>query len=285
MQDNTTHDTFNHSRPAHDHYAKLVQLIPGKLAFTSGIAAQIQDLKRMVASEEVVFITSDLHRKYLPFAADFGPVNIGIVHRFCDAFVKRLAKPGNSLFVYCIEPTVACRANACFLLAAFMVLRNGWSPEQAAKTFQPPALPFTLEPFRDAAFAEPTFGLSIYDCLLGLARAVALGWYDHATFDRASYDALGDPFSLHVHQICPKLVALKGPLPEGSPHLRRGEPASPPSAYIPALQRLGVTCVLRLNEPDTYDRLAAPSFSIPSCCGLEMPPPSFACGGRMRRWG
>jgi hypothetical protein len=242
-------------RPSRVQTAELVYLIPDKLAFTSAVAAQVKKLKNTYANDDIVFMTSDLHRKYVPFAADFGPVNISIIHRFCEAFVKRLSKSGNSLIVYCFESTVACRANACFLLAAFMVLRHGWSPEQASRTFQPPTLPFSLEPFCDVTYSA---NLSIHDCLLGLARAAMLGWYDYTNFDRASYNALGDPFSLHIHKICPKLVAFKGPLLDDSPHRRPGERAFPPSTYALALQRLGVTCVLRLNEPDTYDRLALP---------------------------
>ena len=248
-------DSSSKSRPLRVQSAELVYLIPDKLAFTSGMAAQIKELQRQKANDDIVLLTSDLHRKYIPFAADFGPVNISIVHRFCDAFVKRLSNYGDSLIIYCVEPTIACRANACFLLAAFMVLRQGWSPEQASRVFQPPILAFSIEPFCDATRAV---NLSIHDCLLGLSRAAELGWYDHATFDRASYDALGDPFALHIHQICPKLVAFKGPLLDDSRHRRHGERTFSPSAYALALQRLGVTCVLRLNEPDTYDRLSLP---------------------------
>ena len=45
---------------------------------------------------------------------------------------------------------------------------------------------------------------------------MALGWYDEKTFDRKSYEALDDPLSGDIHQICPKLVTFKGPLSDGS---------------------------------------------------------------------
>jgi cell division cycle 14 len=53
--------------------------------------------------------------------------------------------------------------------------------------------------------------------------------------------------------VCPKLVAFKGPLATGSPLLLDGEAAFPPAHYATILLRLGVTAVVRLNEPGTYD--------------------------------
>ncbi len=90
------------------------------------------------------------------------------------------------MIIYCFEPTYACRANACFLLAAFMVLHHSWSPEQASAIFICPSLLFSIKPFRDAKFIDQTFDLSIHDCLVGLTRAMSLAWYDQNTFDSKS---------------------------------------------------------------------------------------------------
>ena len=232
----------------------MIPLIPDKLAFASGSAHEIHALKTYYQHANVIFITSDLHHKYVPFALDFGPVNLGIVHRFCVAMNKRLERLKSSLIVYCFEPCSAHRANACFLLAAYMMLEQGWAAEKASAAFGCSKLPFPLKPFRDVTYMESDFGLTLEDCMAGLGRANELGWYRRQTFDLASYEALDSPFSGDMHEICPKFVAFKGPLSQRSAYRQEGEVALPPSAYVPVLVKLGVTCVVRLNEADTYDR-------------------------------
>jgi hypothetical protein len=64
------------------------------------------------------FVSSDLHRRYFPLAADFGPVNLGVVHRFCKAMHKRMAECDGRKLVYCIEDTIESQANASFLLGS-----------------------------------------------------------------------------------------------------------------------------------------------------------------------
>jgi hypothetical protein len=60
----------------------------------------------------------------------------------------------------------------------------------------------------------------------------------------------------YIHQICTKFVAFKGPLPEGSkPEYRyKDEIAFPPLHYFKVLHQLGVSCIIRLNEPYCYNR-------------------------------
>ena len=56
-----------------------------------------------------------------------------------------------------------------------------------------------------------------------------------------------------VQKVCPKLVAFKGPLQAGSKHKHPNEVAFLPEHYAPILHNLGVTCVVRVDDPDTYD--------------------------------
>ena len=218
----------------------------------------VKNVKKTLENEQVIFITSHLHREYTPFAADFGPVSLGILHRFCSAMAKRLSKTDEILYIYCVEPTFACRANACFLLSAYMMLLEGWNFDKACATFKYPNITFFIRPFRDASYFQQDFDLTLQDCLKGLSQSVSLGWYHPRSFDRRAYDRLGLFASGGVHEICPKLVAFKGPIAAGSVHRLEHEAARPPSEYAPVLRRLGVTCVVRLNETDTYDRWGPP---------------------------
>ena len=238
----------------------LVTLIPNRLAYTCGNSDEIKILKQKMDGLKVRFISSDLHHKYVPFAADFGPVNLGIVHRFCEAFSKRLLRQ-SGLLVYCFESSPESQANACFLLASFMILEYGWTAEEAAAPFQCSTVPFRLRPFHDASYSKSE-DLFLEDCLRGLYRASMIGWYTKSGFDSALYEQLDDPLNGDIHEICPKFVAFKGPLAHGSKYQRCGEVSFPPAFYADALRRLNVTCIVRLNEPDTYDRYCPTPFIL-----------------------
>eukprot|EP00291_Cryptomonas_curvata_P022211 CAMPEP_0172168818 /NCGR_PEP_ID=MMETSP1050-20130122/10360_1 /TAXON_ID=233186 /ORGANISM="Cryptomonas curvata, Strain CCAP979/52" /LENGTH=280 /DNA_ID=CAMNT_0012839805 /DNA_START=37 /DNA_END=876 /DNA_ORIENTATION=- len=229
-------------------------LIPNRLAFVSATAWQIDELRVDFEGRNACFISSDLHQKYVPLAADFGPVNLGIVHRFCSGFQNRISAKDDQLIIYCISECFEDRANASFLLAAFMMLCRGWTAEEAAAPFTCSSAPFTLRPFRDATFDVPSYELSLLDCLHALERAVSYGWFDLSKFDSQLYWELDNPINGDLHQYCPKFVAMKGPLSRGSTYLETDEIALAPEMYVPTLRRLGVTCVVRLNEPDTYDK-------------------------------
>ena len=244
-------------------HPELVHLIRNRLAFTSSSTDNIKGLKKSFENKEVAYITSELHHLYEPYAKDFGPVNLGILHRFCTALSKRLAKDKSTFMIYCFQPTIQSRANACFLLAGFMILNHGWSVKQASAVFQ--SLPFLLKPFRDATITEQDFDLHLHDCISGLERALQLGWYDQKTFSLTDYERLSKPCSGYINVVCPKFVAFKGPLLADSPYLLPGEIAFPPSKYLQILLQLGVTCVVRLNEQDTYDRYG-------SCAHFETGP-------------
>ena len=56
--------------------------------------------------------------------------------------------------------------------------------------------------------------------------------------------------------MAPKLIAFKGPLDPDYPTYQPGEIALPPEDCAERLRELGVSCVVRLNDPDTYDRRA-----------------------------
>jgi cell division cycle 14 len=158
------------------------------------------------------------------------------------------------MIVHCIGDLFEDQANASFLLGALMVTRFGWSAEQAAEPFTCSTAPFTLRPFRDATYTEPTYRLNLRECLAGLLRSIGNGWYGHDNFDIDKYETLDSPCQGDIHEICPKFVAFKGPLSHDSPYRQSNEIAFTPEEYAPMLSQLGVTCVVRLNEPDTYDK-------------------------------
>ena len=232
----------------------LRYLLPGRLAFITAKPTEFEELKSRFDVREFRFVSSTLHLQHTPFAADFGPVNLSIVHRFCRCLGYMMSNQDKGVVVYCIQDTDEAQANASFLLGAFLVIHYGWSPLEAATPFLCTTAPFTLRPFRDATFSEPTYTISILDCLSGLAKAVDQGWYKMDQFDVQMYSDLENAFVGEIHEICPKFVAMKGPMSIDSKYTQIEEFVLPPDVYVPVLLHLGVSCVVRLNESDTYDK-------------------------------
>jgi cell division cycle 14 len=232
---------------------RIGDLIPGRLAFLSTPHEDIARLKDSSAGKNLSFVSSRFHHDYFPLARDFGPVSLGVVHRFCVAISDRLSKSDNKTLVYCFEQTVAAQANACFLLGSLLVLFFGLTAEQASKPFTCPSGPVCLHPFRDASSIDNPFPLLLEHCLKGLSKSVNLGWYDAKCFDARLYEYLEHPEIGDIHCICPRFVAFKGPLAVNSRHRLRDEIAHSPEHYAPLLLKLGVSCMVRLNDADTYD--------------------------------
>ena len=196
--------------------ASVTSLIPGRLAFLCASSTAVKGFKESDEGQSMRLISSDLHRTYSPLAADFGPVDLGIVHRFCTAFSTRLGRKDDRLLVYCFEEDMASQANACFLLGSLMVVAFGWTPEEAAAPFTGPSSPVMLRPFRDATFTKNPYPLLLLDCLKGLSKSVSHSWFDWKSFDEEQYRRLDDPYEGDLHRICPRFVAFKGPLAEDS---------------------------------------------------------------------
>jgi len=101
--------------------------------------------------------------------------------------------------------------------------------------------------FRDATHRPSTFDLSILDCYTGLLAGQAQGWYDMDTFNTEQYEAYADPSAFDMHILSPKFLAFRGP----NCHDDRFPDAA---VYRDEFVLLGVTGVIRLNEPDCYDK-------------------------------
>ena len=230
-------------------------LIPSKLAYLSIDGEAFEAFSHAATSKGFKLISSKFHQQYWPLCLDFGPVSISVVWRFCTLIRKALEreeKTGRAL-VYCIESDGPSRANASFLLASFLILHQKYTADDAAAPFDEEFAPFSLPGFRDATYTPQDFNLTLRDCLHGLAEAVRHNWFDMSSFQLRQYEWLESPDNGDIHQICPQLIAFKGPLPHDSPHRVPGEVALPPEHYARVLLRLGVVAVVRLSEPDAYD--------------------------------
>jgi len=125
---------------------------------------------------------------YEPFFADFGPLDLGKVHLFCqelEKLIKDESYKSYKIYHY-TSLDYAKQSNAAFLMGAFMIIILGRSAADAWKIFEPYHKKFT--PFRDATMMSTcSYRCTVEHCLNGLFLAIKLGWYDYSTFDVVEY--------------------------------------------------------------------------------------------------
>jgi cell division cycle 14 len=108
-------------------------------------------------------------------------------------------------------------------------------------------------PFNDATYCKQEYELTVLNCLQGLQKAIEMGWYDKNMFDAYQYRLLDDPGTADMHFLSPDFVAFKGPS-ERKTKLMAGVYTMTPRHYSSIFSKLGITDVLRLNEPNTYQK-------------------------------
>ena len=200
-----------------------------------------------------IFKTSPQLR-YIGFCDDFGPMNLACVMRFGMILEDELKEHPNEKIIYCSERGRRNVTNSVFLMGSYMVLVLKRSPDEIWSLFESA---YDFEPFRDATFVPADFGLTLLDCWRGLACGRELGWIgetpEDGLYDLAEYEHYDDPANGELHVVVPdKFLAFRGPktLGEGmdyddSDGVRRFAA----QYYVDIFQELGVTTVVRLNEP------------------------------------
>ena len=202
---------------------------------------------------QTVYLRIESVAQYEPFCDDFGPMNLGSIHKFCTTLRSYLKTYTTEDIVICSEPSDEAETNACLLVGAYMILCLGQPSAQVVRTLSP-ALPGLLT-YRDISPGPQNFDLRLEDCWEALEKAAELDWLDlDGGFDPEEYAHYDSPLNADLHVIVPgKLIAMKGPveLPAGqlwrdSPH---GVRDFSPAYCARLLTDLDVCAVVRLNDP------------------------------------
>ena len=183
-------------------------VIPGRLSLA--IYPDAASLKAASkALRHLVFYTSREESSYQSYCDDFGPVDLATTVRFCIRTRNLLSEEQfkDREIVYGTTSDEATNTNAAFLLGAYLVLVEKWTPEEAAAPFER-IQPSPFKPFRDATNIPSDFDLSILDCLRGLHRAHKRNWFSLDGFDSERFASWEDA---GVSRICPKFFAFTGP--------------------------------------------------------------------------
>lgn len=239
-----------------DHIRKTaLEIVPERLLFCS-LGSHPKPTGKMQ------FFTVDYDLRYNGYFADFGPLNIAQLVKFCRAMDSELRKAESEdrTIVYYCSHSPHQRANAGFLIGAFALLILRRTADEIWEMLQN-SYP-TFLPFRDASYGIATFSLTIYDCLLGLKKAVALGWIDVANFNVEEYEQFDAVENGDWNWIVPgKIIAFSSPVDNVAERL-------PKKVIVPFRER-GVQTVVRLNDK-LYDRRA---FQEVGMRHVEMPFP------------
>ncbi|XP_066480225.1 dual specificity protein phosphatase CDC14A isoform X2 [Tiliqua scincoides] len=194
------------------------------------------------------YFCTDEEFVYENFYADFGPLNLALIYRYCCKLNKKLKSFSLSRkkIVHYTSFDQRKRANAALLIGAYAVVYLKKTPEEAYRTLLSGSNPPYL-PFRDASFGNCTYNLTILDCLQGLKKALQHGFVDFTTFDADEYEHYERVENGDFNWIVPgKFLAFSGPHPKTK--IENGYPLHAPEAYFPYFRKHNITVVIRLNK-------------------------------------
>ncbi|XP_036308582.1 dual specificity protein phosphatase CDC14A isoform X4 [Pipistrellus kuhlii] len=186
------------------------ELVPDRLYF-----ATLRN--RPKSTVHIHYFSIDEELVYENFYADFGPLNLAMVYRYCCKLNKKLK-----------------------------VIYLKKTPEEAYRALLSGSNPPYL-PFRDASFGNCTYNLTILDCLQGIRKGLQHGFFDFETFDVDEYEHYERVENGDFNWIVPgKFLAFSGPHPKSK--IENGYPLHAPEAYFPYFKKHNVTAVVRLNK-------------------------------------
>ncbi|XP_018860782.1 dual specificity protein phosphatase CDC14B isoform X4 [Parus major] len=163
---------------------------------------------------------------YENFYADFGPLNLAMVYRYCCKLNKKLKSFSliRKKIIHYTGFDQKKQANAAFLIGSYAIIYLRESPEDVYRLILSGSVSYL--PFRDASFGTCSFHLTLLDCF-------------HAINKRAEN---GD-----FNWIIPnKFIAFSGP--HSRSKIENGYPHHAPEAYFPYFRQHKVTTIVRLNK-------------------------------------
>ncbi|XP_028856235.1 dual specificity protein phosphatase CDC14AB isoform X5 [Denticeps clupeoides] len=210
------------------------------------------------------YFCTDDELVYENFYADFGPLNLAMLYRYCCKLNKKLKLASCSTFacpcmgmlqsftltrkriVHYTSFDQRKRANAAVLVGAYAVIYLKKTPEEAYRALISGSNASYL-PFRDASFGNCTYNLTVLDCLHGIRKALQHGFFDFEAFDVNEYEHYERVENGDFNWVVPgKFLAFSGPHPKSK--IENGYPLHAPEAYFPYFRKHHVTTVIRLNK-------------------------------------
>ncbi|XP_030583110.1 dual specificity protein phosphatase CDC14AB isoform X2 [Archocentrus centrarchus] len=185
---------------------------------------------------------------YENFYADFGPLNLAMLYRYCCKLNKKLKSftLTRKRIVHYTSFDQRTRSNAAVLIGGYAVIYLKKTPEEAYRALISGSNASYL-PFRDASFGNCTYNLTVLDSLQGIRKALQHGFFNFETFDVDEYEHYERVENGDLNWIVPgKFLAFSGPHPKTK--VENGYPLHAPEAYFPYFRKHNVTTIIRLNK-------------------------------------
>ncbi|KAI8827868.1 dual specificity protein phosphatase [Chytriomyces cf. hyalinus JEL632] len=216
------------------------------------------------------FFSIDATLIYISFYSDFGPNSLAHVIRFCDLMKEKFNSPQLNSKKICLYSSTDSdkRANAAFLICAYMMLVQKQTPEESFHPLVGVHPPFV--PYRDAGYGAATYHITILDCLKGVYKALHLGLIHVENLDAIEYEFYEKVEHGDLNWITDKFIAMACPRDDAAVSQFQGQtcmfgggvlnqsrrplqPAYTMNDLITLLKERGATTVVRLNNK-TYER-------------------------------
>uniref|UniRef100_A0A8C6HRD9 CDC14 cell division cycle 14B n=1 Tax=Mus spicilegus TaxID=10103 RepID=A0A8C6HRD9_MUSSI len=182
---------------------------PDRLCF-----AILYSRPKSAANEHYFNIDNEL--EYENFYADFGPLNLAMVYRYCCKINKKLK-----------------------------VIYLGRTPEDAYRTLIFGDTAYI--PFRDAAYGSCSFYITLLDCFHAVKKAMQYGFFNFNSFNLDEYEHYEKAENGDFNWIIPeRFLAFCGP--HSRSRLESGYHQHSPETYIPYFKNHNVTTIIRLNK-------------------------------------
>ena len=222
--------------------SNVVEVIPRRLFW-------ISDKNPPKGIPNAFYFNVDNDLKYIPFFSDFGPLNLAKIDRFIVELEKLLSAPKTqSIVIYHYTSTISHnRVNSAFIMGCFMIAKLGMSAESVWARFARVSPAFVT--YRDASYGPCSYKCTLRHCLRGFEAGLKAGFINLQTFDLKAYEFYEKTQNGDMNWIVPgKLLAF------ATPYDKKVNANTMLAAdYIPVFKKLGVSMVIRLNQPN-YDR-------------------------------
>uniref|UniRef100_A0A8C0UND3 protein-tyrosine-phosphatase n=1 Tax=Cyanistes caeruleus TaxID=156563 RepID=A0A8C0UND3_CYACU len=183
---------------------------------------------------------------YENFYADFGPLNLAMVYRYCCKLNKKLKSFSliRKKIIHYTGFDQKKQANAAFLIGSYAVKKYLQLLSLGLKCNN---YLLVIVSYRDASFGTCSFHLTLLDCFHAINKALQYGFLDFSTFDVNEYEHYERAENGDFNWIIPnKFIAFSGP--HSRSKIENGYPHHAPEAYFPYFKQHKVTTIIRLNK-------------------------------------
>lgn len=200
------------------------------------------------STSQIHYFNIDEELVYENFYADFGPLNLAMLYRYCCKLNKKLKSYSltKKIIIHYTTTNSKKRVNAAFLIGSYSIIYLKKTSQEALQPLvggtSPPFIPF-----RDASYGPSDFDINLSDCLNAVGKALDNGFINFETFDIDEYEYYERVENGDLNWIVPnKFIAFCGPHPKSE--IENGYPLHAPESYFPYFRQHNVTTVIRLNK-------------------------------------